>query len=176
MAGAARTRRKDAAAAGPDDGSGVVLGRVVHRMFQADIRGDLPPDDLAAIARGLVMPAEAWTVNDPGSLAGRAARVFSGMWSQPALRAVLDGAECHYEVPVSALPARGQDGGSPRILRGVVDCLACRPDGRVAVVDFKTGARREADRRQLRAYVRAVRLLYPGSPVEGCLVYPEAEP
>jgi ATP-dependent helicase/nuclease subunit A len=174
-AGAAGARRKGAAAAGPGDGSGVVLGRVVHRMFQADVRGSLPPNDLAAIARGLVMPDEAWTVSDIGSLAVRAARVFSGMWSQPGLRAVLDGAECHYEVPVSVLSAPGKEGGSPRILRGVVDCLACRSDGRVVVVDFKTGARREADRRQLRAYVSAVRLLYPGSPVEGCLVYPEAE-
>jgi len=38
-------------------------------------------------------------------------------------------------------------------------------------VDFKTGSRRDADRRQLRAYVDAVRALYPGSLVEGCLVY-----
>ena len=172
-AGAAGARRKDAGAAGPEDGSGAVLGRVVHRMFQADIRGDRPPDELAAIARGLVMPDEAWTVNDPDTLAASAARVYSGMWSQPALRAVLDGAECHYEVPLSVLPAPGKEGGSPRILRGVVDCLACRPDGRVVVLDFKTGARREADRRQLRAYVDAVRSLYPGSRVEGQLVYAE---
>jgi hypothetical protein len=39
------------------------------------------------------------------------------------------------------------------------------------VVDFKTGSRRVSDRRQLQAYVDAVRALYPGSPVEGCLVY-----
>ena len=174
-AASAGARGKDAAAAGPDAGSGVVLGRVVHRMFQAGIRGDLPPEDLAAIARGLVMPDEAWTVGDLGSLAVSAARVYSGMWSQPALRAVLDGAECHYEVPVSVLPAPDKSGGTPRILRGVVDCLACRPNGRVVVVDFKTGAPRKADRRQLRAYVGAVRLLYPGSPVEGRLVYPETE-
>jgi len=56
-------------------------------------------------------------------------------------------------------------------MRGVVDCLACRPDGRVVVVDFKTGARRAADRRQLGAYVEAVRSLYPGAPIEGLLVY-----
>jgi ATP-dependent exoDNAse (exonuclease V) beta subunit len=72
------------------------------------------------------------------------------------------------------LAAPGKEGGSPRVLRGVIDCLACRPDGRFVVVDFKTGTRREADRRQLRAYVDAVRSMYPGSGVEGCLVYPEA--
>jgi RecB family endonuclease NucS len=58
----------------------------------------------------------------------------------------------------------------------VIDCLACRPDGRFVVVDFKTGTRRESDRRQLRAYVDAVRAMYPGASVEGCLVYPEETP
>jgi ATP-dependent exoDNAse (exonuclease V) beta subunit len=62
------------------------------------------------------------------------------------------------------------------VLRGVIDCLAFRPQGEVVVVDFKTGTRREADRRQLRAYVDAVRAMYPGASVEGCLVYPEESP
>ena len=57
-----------------------------------------------------------------------------------------------------------------------MDCLACRPDGRVVVVDFKTGARRAADRQQLGAYVEAVRSLYPGAPVDGLLVYGGAAP
>ena len=148
-----------------------MLGRVVHRLFQAEVRGDLPPDELAAIARGMVAGDEAWTTKDPGRLAASAARVFSTMWSQPALREALAGAECLYEVPISVVPATGTEGESPRIMRGVVDCLACRPDGRVVVVDFKTGARRAADRRQLGAYVEAVRSLYPGAPIEGLLVY-----
>jgi len=170
-AGAAGADRRTSTASGPDDDAGVVLGRIVHRMFQAEVRGDLPPDELAAIARGLMMPDEAWTVNDPGRLASTGARVFSSMWWQTALRAALDGAECHYEVPISVLPAQGAESGNPGILRGVVDCLACRPDGRVVVVDFKTGARKAADKKQLGAYVEAVRSLYPGAPVAGLLVY-----
>jgi ATP-dependent helicase/nuclease subunit A len=172
-AAAAAPRRKRAESAGAEADPGVVLGRVVHRLFQSEVRGDLPVDDLAAFARALVTADEAWTVTDLEGLAAHAARVFAGMWSQPALRSVLDGAECHYEVPLSVVPAAGKEGGSPRVLRGVIDCLACRPDGRIVVVDFKTGARREADRRQLRAYLDAVRAMYPGSGVEGCLVYPE---
>ena len=169
-------RRRAPGSARTDDDAGVVFGRVVHRLFQAEVRGDLPPDELAAIARGMVNTDEAWAMDDPGALAASAARVFSTMWSQPALRAVLDGAECHYEVPISVLPAPGSQGGNPRILRGVVDCLACRPDGRVVVVDFKTGARKAADRRQLGAYVEAVRSLYPGASVDGLLVYAEGAP
>jgi ATP-dependent helicase/nuclease subunit A len=167
-AGARRRARKDADSAGV---SGVLLGRVVHRMFQAEVRGDLPADELAAIARELVAADEAWNGNDADRLAGNAARVFQGMWSQEALRAVVDGAECHFEVPISVLRARRKGTARLEVLRGVIDCLAVRPEGRVVVVDFKTGTRRDADRRQLRAYVDAVRSMYPGSRVDGCLVY-----
>jgi ATP-dependent exoDNAse (exonuclease V) beta subunit len=140
-------------------------------MFQARIPGDLPPDALAAKARTLVTADECLTVGVLGRVAASAARVFSGMQSHPALRALLDGAVCHYEVPISVLPATGEPGGRARILRGVIDCLACRPDGRVVVVDFKTGARRPGDRHQLGAYVNAVRSLFPGARVDGLLVY-----
>jgi len=169
--GAADARGTPGEAPGSGARSGVVLGRVVHRMFQTDARGDLPTVDLAAIARGLVATDELWAVKDPDQFAEHAARVFAGMWQQPALRALVDGAECHYEVPFSMRPARRKGARGPQILRGVIDCLVCRPGGRIVVVDFKTGTRRESDRRQLRAYVDAVRSMYPGSAVEGCLVY-----
>jgi len=172
--GAPGARRAGAGTPDSAGGPGIVLGRVVHRMFQADVRGDLPAGELAAIARGLVADDEVWTVEDPDRLAAVAARVFSGMWSQPALRAAVDGAECCYEVPISVRSATPTRAGRAPILRGVIDCLAWRSDGRVVVVDFKTGTRRAADRRQLRAYVDAVRSMYPGSRVEGCLVYAEA--
>jgi ATP-dependent exoDNAse (exonuclease V) beta subunit len=110
-------------------------------------------------------------VGDPDRVAVSAARAYSAMWAQPALRAAVDGAERYYEVPISVLSAPAKSGTGPAVLHGVIDCLALRPDGRVIVVDFKTGSRRDSDRRQLRAYVDAVRALYPGSLVEGCLVY-----
>jgi len=135
------------------------------------VQGDLPADELAATARGLVTADEASTVKDIERLAANAAGVYSRMWTQPTLRSALDGAECYYEVPISVLSAPRKAGGSPRVLRGVIDCLAFRPDGRVVVVDFKTGTPREADRRQLRAYVEAMRSMSPGARVEGCLVY-----
>ena len=173
-AGAAGAERRRARASGSADGSGAVLGRVVHRLFEAEVRGDLPAGELGAIACGLVAADEAWAVKDPDRLGAEAARLYEGMWSQPALRALLDGAERYYEVPLSVLAAPGKDGGNAVVLRGVIDCLAYRPDGRIVVVDFKTGTRRDADRRQLRAYVGAVRAMHPGSRVEGCLIYPEA--
>ena len=39
--GTARQRQGDAASPGAQDASAVVLGRVVHRLFQAEVRGDL---------------------------------------------------------------------------------------------------------------------------------------
>jgi ATP-dependent helicase/nuclease subunit A len=174
--GAARRRRPGAESNGAQDRAAVAVGRVVHRLFQAEVRGDLPAGALSAIARGLAAADDAWAERDLDALVARAARMFSRMWSQPALRAVLDGAECLYEVPISVLPGPAKDGGRSRVLRGVIDCLAFRPQGQVVVVDFKTGTRRESDRRQLRAYVDAVRAMYPGASVEGCLVYPEETP
>ena len=169
--GARGARWEGAGAADSADGYNVVLGRVVHRMFQAGVPGDRPAVELAATARGLVAADEVWTVRDADGLAADAARMFGGMWSQPALRAAVDGADCHFEVPISVLPAPRRNARGVTVLRGVIDCLAFRPDGRIVVVDFKTGTRREADRRQLRSYVDAVRAMYPGSRVDGCLVY-----
>ena len=112
--GTPRQRRADAASPGARDASAVVLGRVVHRLFQAEVRGDLPAGELSALARELVMDDEAWTAGELNLLAVGAARMFAGMWSQPALRAVLDGAQCHYEVPLSVLPAPVKGGGRDR--------------------------------------------------------------
>jgi ATP-dependent helicase/nuclease subunit A len=166
---AAQGRRAGARASG--DGPGVVLGRVVHRMFQSGVRGDVAAGELAGLARGFVAADERWTVKDLDRFAAAAACAFAGMWAQPELRAAVDGAECHYEVPISAAPAPRKGTRGVTVLRGVIDCLAFRPDGRIVVVDFKTGARREADRRQLRSYVDAVRAMHPGSRVDGCLIY-----
>jgi ATP-dependent exoDNAse (exonuclease V) beta subunit len=56
------------------------------------------------------------------------------------------------------------------ILRGAIDCLVVGPGG-VMVVEFKTGSRRAAHQRQLDVYLEAAGLLFPGSRVEGRLIY-----
>jgi ATP-dependent exoDNAse (exonuclease V) beta subunit len=155
----------------PGEGPGVVVGRVVHRMFQSGVRGDRPAGELAALAREHVAAEDRGTIADLDRFAAEAARLFGGMWSQPELRAAVGGAECHFEVPISAVPAPRKGARRVTVLRGVVDCLAFGPDGRIVVVEFKTGGRREADRRQLRSYVNAVRAMHPDSRVDGCLVY-----
>jgi RecB family exonuclease len=76
-----------------------------------------------------------------------------------------------HEVPFSfAAPDDGS--GAMTLLRGAIDCLVIRPDGSVAVIEFKTGRRRKAHQQQLELYVKAARDLVPGARVEGHLVYP----
>jgi RecB family exonuclease len=58
------------------------------------------------------------------------------------------------------------------VLRGVIDCLAMVPDGRVLVLEFKTGAKRAVHEEQLALYIRAARELFPERAVEGRLLYP----
>jgi ATP-dependent exoDNAse (exonuclease V) beta subunit len=154
----------------PSEG-GALLGRVVHRMFQAGVRGDVAQAELSALARRVVPAEEEPAGGDIERLAADAARMFAALWANPDLRDAMDGADCYYEVPVSALAAPDEAGGGAVVLRGAIDCLACKPDGRVIVLEFKTGARRASHDRQLRAYVKAVRAMLPGARVDGRLVY-----
>ena len=163
---------RDAGGHGGDRAAGVILGRVVHRMFQRGVRGDADEAVRAAAARRLVNDDELAAIADTDAFTSRAAAVFAGMWATRDVRAALDGAECFYEVPVSLTQQETESpDGRPAVLRGVIDCLVRRPDGRVIVLDFKTGTKRRTDRRQLDAYVQAARRLFPGAPVEGLLVY-----
>jgi ATP-dependent exoDNAse (exonuclease V) beta subunit len=163
---------RDAGGHDGDRAAGVILGRVVHRMFQRGVCGDADEAVRAAAARRLVNDDELAAIADTDAFTSRAAAVFAGMWAKRDVRAALDGAECFYEVPVSLTQREAESpAGRPAVLRGVIDCLVRRPDGRVIVLDFKTGKNRRTDRRQLDAYVQAARQLFPGAPVEGLLVY-----
>jgi len=154
------------------DHARVVLGRVVHRLFQNRVRGDASRDSLVAAAQRFVTDDEVPDIQDLEALSAEAADVFARMWTAPEVRSVLEGAECLYEVPVSFTLAGATAGGESNILRGVIDCLVQRPGGGVVVLDFKTGTPRGSDRQQLDAYVQAARMLCPGAAVEGRLVYP----
>jgi RecB family exonuclease len=77
---------------------------------------------------------------------------------------LLEGGERLDEVPFS-LVERGV------LLRGTIDCLVRRPDGSVAVIEFKSGRQEAWHADQLAVYVRAARLMFPGTAVEGRLIY-----
>ena len=57
------------------------------------------------------------------------------------------------------------------LVRGTIDCLAQLADGRLVVVEIKTGTPRAWHEDQLAWYVAAARTLFPSRPVEGVVLY-----
>jgi ATP-dependent exoDNAse (exonuclease V) beta subunit len=155
---------------GPASGrrDAAVAGRLVHRLFQFGVDAS-DADAVTGKAGALLDEEDRYDVEDLDGVIQRAESVYRRMRNQPEVAAILGGSTCFYEVPVSA----AIDCAPGRIVRGVIDCLACAPNGEVVVIDFKTGAPRETDRRQLDVYVEVARGLFPDTTVRGLLVYPE---
>jgi len=153
---------------GSGERDALAAGRLVHRLFQCGVDAS-DPDAVTTRARTLLDEDERHDVDDPDGLIEQAVAIYRRMRSRPEVAAIIGGAACLYEVPVSLRI----ESAPAQIVRGVIDCLACAPSGEVVVIDFKTGAPRETDRRQLDVYVEAARGLLPDAPVRGLLVYPD---
>ena len=128
-------------------------------------------EDDESRARVLIRPEERAGLSDLDSLVQTAARAWRTMRARPDVQELLGPGERLHEVPFSMSVM--DDVGNRSILRGTIDCLVRRRDGRVTVVEIKTGQRRERHQRQLDTYVEATRALYPGVTVEGVLIYAE---
>ncbi len=147
----------------------LVLGRVVHQLLERFLEREPP-----AAALELEEGARQILRGDPSDptvdgeetdrLARRAAHLYTRFRSNPDVEA-LCGRECLFEMPFAYY-----DGST--FLSGTIDCLTCAADGSVTVFEFKTGAPQPSHQRQLSRYVAAARVLVPGVPVEGRLVYP----
>jgi ATP-dependent exoDNAse (exonuclease V) beta subunit len=59
------------------------------------------------------------------------------------------------------------------VLRGTIDCLVHQDEGRLTVLEFKTGRPRDEHRRQIELYKRAAERMFPGACVDALLVYGE---
>ena len=95
----------------------------------------------------------------------RALALAARLREDPRVAGLVASGRALFEVPFSlALDARA-------IVRGSIDCLVRADDGRVTVVELKTGARRPEHEAQLALYVDAARALFPDAVVEGLLVY-----
>jgi ATP-dependent helicase/nuclease subunit A len=145
----------------------VVVGRLVHRLFQ--FAGAAPDDDagLRARATALIAGGERALLEDPTAVADAAVNAWRAIRTRPDIVSLLGDGRPRYEVPFSFY-----DPESAQILRGTIDCVVQRPDGWVTVVEFKTGAPRPVHQRQLSLYVRAAECLFPSTKVNGLLVYP----
>ncbi len=146
-----------------------VVGRLVHRLLREDGErggpgpGAADPGDRALAA----MEGEERARADARALAAAAAGVYRRTVGRADVAALLEG-DCLFEVPFTL---RRAGGAGPVFVRGAIDCLRRWPDGRITVVELKTGAARPEHERQLALYVEAASALFPERPVDGRLLY-----
>ena len=164
-----------AAAGAPQRTRGVdpVVGRLVHRLLRDD--GEAAgfgsgPSDVCDRVVGL-MDREERARADYLGLADEAVGIYRRAVRRADVAALLDG-ECLFEVPFT-LRRGGDPGGAggPVFVRGAIDCLRRWPDGRVTVIEVKTGAPRPEHEAQLALYLEAARALFRGRRVDGRLLY-----
>jgi ATP-dependent helicase/nuclease subunit A len=159
--------------------SAALVGTVVHRLFQAALaRPDVDEQWLRDRVRSLV-PAEDEAIGvEMDEVLADAVGYFLALRRRPDVAALLGSGTCHFEVPFSVrLAGDGEDGidREPIVVRGSIDCLSVQADGRVTVVELKTGRPQGWHEAQLATYVRAAQSLFPGRQVEGRLIYAEAD-
>jgi ATP-dependent exoDNAse (exonuclease V) beta subunit len=156
------------------DGSDPVVGRLVHRMLQRDgERGDAgsaltdPIDpSLRAIEQ---MTAEERARPDYRQTAAAATAIHRRAVERPDVAALLSG-DCLFEVPFSMRRDDVTDDGVV-IVRGAIDCLHRSTDGRLTVIEFKTGPAQPGHEHQLTFYTDAASALFPDAAVDGMLLY-----
>ena len=152
---------------GREGNTSLELGRLAHRMLEI-----LPPLEGEARARAaerLVATAELYSL--PEEAARGMLEKAEGLLADPAT-AGLFGADSRSEVPVSGLVG-------DIVVSGVIDRLLVE-EGRVTIVDFKTGAfpgkgqeAKPAHLRQLAVYRALMRQIWPEREVRAGLVYTE---
>jgi ATP-dependent exoDNAse (exonuclease V) beta subunit len=163
----------------PGDGGRIdrrLAGTLVHRLFQAvgSAADGLEPEVLAERATALAFADDLAGAEDAKAVIEEAVASFVALRSRPDVTALLETANCLYEVPFSMEGEAGgttNPPGSRAVIRGTIDCLACLPDGRLVVVEIKTGRPHAWHEEQLAWYVRAAQVLFPGSEVEGKVFY-----
>ncbi|MFN7979672.1 MAG: UvrD-helicase domain-containing protein [Vicinamibacterales bacterium] len=133
-----------------------VLGSLVHRALAA---GALTASDGDRVA---LVDAAAGHLD--ADVRVRAVETVARLAAQAEVRELISGADVQHEVPFSWRDAHGAT------LRAVADAVVRRPDGRVTVLEFKTGAAREADERQLASYAEGLRRLLPETPIDGRII------
>ena len=145
-----------------------ITGRLVHRLFQfAHLRTGAGHASDDAFARGLLRPEERALLPDVDAVVVDALGAWRQLNARGDVRALLEGGTAVYEVPFSF-----RDPATSTIVRGTIDCLVRRADGRAVVVELKSGVRQVEHAQQLAMYVTAARALFPDSQVDGVLVYP----
>ena len=155
-----------------DTGRRSLTGTLVHRLFErfgTSLAGDADADDIVDELARLIRDDEAVEGGDLAQVFDHARRAYLALCAQPPISQALASGDALFEVPFSVRPASSQ-----LILRGTFDCLVLRQDGGITVLELKTGKPAPEHGQQLEVYLTAARAMFPGSAVDGKLVYAAA--
>ena len=148
------------------------IGHLVHLLMQQYAVRPVADQELAQQARRLAS-ARLGQLDAAQDVVDAAVALYARLRSHEAVVALAE-QTCLFEVPFSYLDrssSSGQAGRDSVLWRGTIDCLARAPDGRITVLEFKTGGDKPEHERQLQSYVTAARAMFPNATVEGRLVY-----
>jgi len=101
-------------------------------------------------------------VDDLDAVTGEAVALYTRLRGHEDLALTLAAGECLYEVPFSFEPADRPG----ELVRGVIDCVVRRPDGRATVIEFKTGKWRDEHAAQAVLYAGALRTLLAATEID----------
>ena len=154
---------------GPDQRAAAQRGLRLHQLFER-LPGAAAEARHALALQWLEHSAGVEEAAEREALAHAACRIIE----DPRF-ADLFGADALAEAPIAAVVAGGA------VVSGTVDRLLVRED-RILVADFKTGRKVPATEaeipaahlRQMAAYRAALRVIFPGRPIEAALVYTAA--
>ena len=126
--------------------SSAAAGTATHVLLRhLDFGGPASAEQLAAlVARELLTPQQAAEVD----------LAAVERWRAGALAARVRAARARRETPFYV--RRDAGGGEWQLVQGVIDLLATEPDGRLLLLDFKTGRPAESHREQVLLYAEAV--------------------
>ena len=142
-----------------------LVGSLVHRLLQREgLAVDVSDDWIAERLGSLVRVEESIAVADRDAVIRRATAAYRAFTTHQELRALYLSGTAFHEVPFSLLM-------NDRIVRGTIDCLVLKPDGELAVLEFKTGRRRPEHEAQTGVYRQAAAALFPGHRVVTQLLY-----
>ena len=148
-----------------------LVGRLVHRLFQAGLAADAAADLVSGVIERLLRD-EADVPPDTVPIITEAGAAFRAMRGRPDVAVLLAGGRAHFEVPFTWLVSSVAGETAPLLLRGTIDCVVIT-ENRVTVLEFKTGRPARWHEVQLDVYVQAAAHVWPDAQVEGHLVYDE---
>jgi ATP-dependent helicase/nuclease subunit A len=146
-----------------------LVGTLTHRLFQRQLPADAGPETLSREAERLLNAADRVDLAEPALLIKEAVGVYQRLRDGDLMNLLASGTSL-YEVPFSYVPPDRPG----ECIRGVIDCVVVSPDGRVTVVELKTGSPRPEHRAQAELYGRAVAAAFGTPNVDVRLCYPAA--